>query len=274
VFLVATTAITSAAWAGPKHVSVTLKDGTELHGEVVERRADDHVTIKLATGEVRRIEWSELTQIESDEPTVAPTPAPPPPPAVTSSSSEGVHVIVVSNRENTRLESMTGVSEITGVGFVNGRAAPYSATATHWQRVCVAPCDKDVEPNREYRLSGDGQVTSSTFVIDGSQSNVTVHADMGSRGKRAGAVVLLVTGTLTLAASIALLTAGLIAGKSAEDEFRDCKLRSLDCYDNGPKYIPRDTMSVTAGILFGASLGFIIPGILLFTGSSTHVTLD
>ena len=40
--------------------TLTLTDGTTVTGEVIEFVAADHVTLKLPTGETRRVEWIEL----------------------------------------------------------------------------------------------------------------------------------------------------------------------------------------------------------------------
>ena len=41
-------------------ITVWLKDGSMVRGELVERVPNKHLTIKLATGEVRKIEWTEI----------------------------------------------------------------------------------------------------------------------------------------------------------------------------------------------------------------------
>ncbi len=61
--------------------TITLRDGTSLTGEVVEFVENDHVTLKLASGETRRVAWSELA-IPAHAPkidTAEPPPAPPTP---------------------------------------------------------------------------------------------------------------------------------------------------------------------------------------------------
>jgi hypothetical protein len=40
--------------------TVTLKNGDIYEGELVERVLDDHVTIRLATGEIRRFAWADI----------------------------------------------------------------------------------------------------------------------------------------------------------------------------------------------------------------------
>jgi hypothetical protein len=63
--------------------TVTLRDGTSLTGEVVEFVENDHVTLKLASGETRRIAWSDLAipahapKIETADPPPTPLPLAP-----------------------------------------------------------------------------------------------------------------------------------------------------------------------------------------------------
>jgi hypothetical protein len=74
----------SLARADDSRVHVVLVDGSEVVGELVEKVPGDHLTIQLATGEVRTIPWS---SIRSTSPVTAPTtsPPPPPPPAIDTS---------------------------------------------------------------------------------------------------------------------------------------------------------------------------------------------
>ncbi|MFO0574357.1 MAG: hypothetical protein U1A78_10175 [Polyangia bacterium] len=57
-----TTPTTSYANTGIERTVLT-KDSVTYHGEVVEYEVSDHVTLKLATGEVKRIGWAEAKRI-------------------------------------------------------------------------------------------------------------------------------------------------------------------------------------------------------------------
>ena len=57
-----TTPATSYANTGIERTVLT-KDSVTYHGEVVEYEVSDHVTLKLATGEVKRIGWAEAKRI-------------------------------------------------------------------------------------------------------------------------------------------------------------------------------------------------------------------
>src|SRR5262245_43414910 len=50
-------------------VTVTLVDGSIIRGELVEMIKGDHVTVRIATGEVRRIEWARVASVDADRAT-------------------------------------------------------------------------------------------------------------------------------------------------------------------------------------------------------------
>ena len=61
---------------------VTLSDGALYRGELIELVPNDHITIRLATGEVKRFEWATISDVSTPvvSPTLRfslPTPAPP-----------------------------------------------------------------------------------------------------------------------------------------------------------------------------------------------------
>jgi F0F1-type ATP synthase membrane subunit c/vacuolar-type H+-ATPase subunit K len=55
---------------GDDAMTVVTKSGAKYRGELVEEIPNDHVTIKLATGEVKRFAWSEIEHGESPGPLV------------------------------------------------------------------------------------------------------------------------------------------------------------------------------------------------------------
>ena len=60
---------------------VMLKDGTSISGALLEFTDGDHITIRLPTGETRRVEWSDIassSQLPGPTSILAPPPAPPP----------------------------------------------------------------------------------------------------------------------------------------------------------------------------------------------------
>lgn len=62
--------------------AVTLTDGSMYQGELVEKVPGDHLTLRLATGEIKRFDWPEIASISGDaiHPTWTGSEAAPPPP--------------------------------------------------------------------------------------------------------------------------------------------------------------------------------------------------
>jgi hypothetical protein len=89
----ATLVAPATARADDGRIHVVLVDGSEVQGELVEKVPGDHLTIQLATGEVRTIPWASIQSTNPVEPTPAPTtppPPPPPPPTVMGPSAFGL----------------------------------------------------------------------------------------------------------------------------------------------------------------------------------------
>src|SRR5678815_4389071 len=82
---------TAARAAEPERV--TLRDGSIVQGELVEKVPGDHITLKLATGEVRQIAWSD----------VAPEQASPPPVQTQRRAPNTTHVVLTSTKDETSL---------------------------------------------------------------------------------------------------------------------------------------------------------------------------
>lgn len=59
------------AFGDEAQVTVVTKGGAKYRGELVEEVPNDHVTIKLATGEVKRFAWGEVERGDSAGPLVA-----------------------------------------------------------------------------------------------------------------------------------------------------------------------------------------------------------
>src|SRR5580704_2020131 len=48
--------------------TVVTKDGAEYRGDLVESVPGDHLTLKLATGDVKRFAWADVTNVTHDPP--------------------------------------------------------------------------------------------------------------------------------------------------------------------------------------------------------------
>ena len=221
-----------------------LADGTVMQGELVEKVPNDHITIKLATGEVRTIRWSAL----------APQ-APSPPPVQPAQMQTQV---VAPQGPMTRVAidaDAPGVALMRVMGFGYVQYGSATGSFASYQTVCVAPCQADVDANATYQIAGDGVTPSSTFSMpappNGGPLHLRVHG--GSLGARVGGVWLLIGG-ITLA-----VTGGMFAGTFA----------ALSSNDT-------DTTGWIVGGLVTAGIGAVMTviGIPLVSGSGTSVVTD
>lgn len=197
-----------AAFAGGDDggaVTVWTKDGGMFRGEIVERVPNDHITIKLATGETKRIEWKDVERDSVGTPTLpaapaAPADAPEPRPTRKSSpeaSPQGVRVHLTGDA-GLRLIRQTGISDFGS--SAGGRAV--SGTVAHFEIVCYAPCDLVVPRGGDYHVVADGKRGSAAFVLDGESRSIDA---------RLGSSTGYVAGSWSLSLGLgSLLTAGLL----------------------------------------------------------------
>lgn len=154
---------------------VVLHDGSRFRGTLVELVPNDHVTIKLATGEVRRFAWGDVEKSEE-------VGAEPPPSGV---------FVTLDAPQGAVLQRRTGT--IASTGKMNGAAI--------WSDSCSAPCDTTVLPG-SYRVAGPHFRSSNEFDLPAS-GRVRVDAKLGSAsGSLAGAILSLFGGVLVVEAAV------------------------------------------------------------------------
>ena len=173
--------------------TVHLNDGSVYEGELVEKVPNDHVTIKLATGEVRRFDWSALA------PEHAAAPAPTTMPGVTG-------VVAQPPPLPPRPAKLRFTADAKGVllmrvDTVMNNTAVYPSTLETETPVCYAPCKADVDANARYYVRGAYVERSRSFSIPEGDSKLV--ARTGSSVTRAIGATSLTFGILsTIAGSI------------------------------------------------------------------------
>jgi len=124
----------SAALAQTPPDVLYLEGGGMVRGTIVENVPGDHVTIQLATGEVRTFASAQVVRVAMGEGT------PPPPPAaiiVAPPPDPGVSVHVTASSPDLILHRLTGTASVT-VWTNNGVG---SAAIDQFEPICGAPCD-------------------------------------------------------------------------------------------------------------------------------------
>lgn len=162
----------SSADEGEPEQLVWLKNGGFVRGALIELVPDDHVTVKLPTGELRRIAFSDVERTSSSmskptpeppasapstAPSVPPSAAPSAPPAPAPSKPAKADAAVI------KLFSKSRVVELQG--------RPRLDTSAPWRPLCTSPCDDRIQVKElEFRVAGEGITPSRTFVIEPSES--------------------------------------------------------------------------------------------------------
>lgn len=172
--------------------SVVLKNGAVYRGELVELVPKAHIVLKLATGEVKRFEWGDITPAEPAEHS-ATTPA-----GVTGAANAHVHI--ESTDSEATLEHEKGTATIS-----NG--AGYAAVVKLWEPVCRAPCDASFNREGYFSIRGRGINPSEEFRLP-STGLLTLRVNAGHRLARAFSIAGLIVGGLGLIPALALFPIG------------------------------------------------------------------
>ena len=240
-------ALSAAAHAQSSVERVTLADGTVMQGELVEKVPGDHITIKLATGEVRTIRWGALAPM----PVAPPTPVMQQPTMQAPQTGPSVHVVVDGDRPEVTLVRIMGMGMVqayTGYGTAYGAFEQSSP-------VCVAPCQADVDGNGMYRIAGAGVTPTGTFGLPASVPGQTVslHVHAGSLGARVGGLWLIVGGVAFAVAGGTLAAVAAATSNSLTNE---------------------GGLLATGLVLGGIGVVALVIGIVLVAGSGTSVVTD
>src|ERR1700722_2446765 len=148
-----------------RDVGVATRDGATFRGELVEKVPGDHVTIKLASGEVKRFAWADVADVAVQTPS---------PPAKDKDKDDDARPpqmrLVVDGEEGTVLERRQNASE----GWTLSIPPGYQRVET-WEASCVAPCTTVVDAASVYRVNGSGISTSRNFNLPQGESTLHLH---------------------------------------------------------------------------------------------------
>ncbi|AKU96024.1 hypothetical protein AKJ09_02688 [Labilithrix luteola] len=231
-------ALPLTAHAADGRVSVELKDGSSLRGEVVEKVPGKVLKVQLAGGEVRTIAWESIARIE--EPPAAKE-SQPSDSAAAAPVPNGVTIHLDADDPHATLQRRMGTSMFV-ISTARGTA---TGAGEAWEDVCVSPCDAQVPKNQTVRVAGDGVTPSANFVL---QRDAKLDAKTGSAGLRVGGI------WLTSLGLTAALTGGLLLALNR------------DGVDGEPMFSP----TLTYGLLGGGAL-VTGGGIAMIASSGTSV---
>lgn len=157
---------TVTAYADTERVELT--SGAVYEGELVEKVPSDHVTLKLATGEVRRFDWKDIATPASStpQPVVA---APPVSTAHVRVEADGTGPVLMRNPGyGATFASQDGATNAMSVVTSDSNPTP----------VCYAPCAADVDPRATYYITGAFISRSRSFPLPEGRS--VLHINPGS----------------------------------------------------------------------------------------------
>lgn len=210
---------------------VTLAaNGARYCGDLVEEIPNQHIVLRLATGEVKRFAWSEIVP-----PSAVPPPgyAPPPPgyapPPVPAPPVDGVRVTIESSNPHVELHSQIGETAVPMVSMVNRVAYSYTAIVPVWSPVCRAPCGDLVTRRANYIIKGEGIRPSMSFSLLNTPSEVTLRVKTGSSGAFIGGLMLTsLVGVLgTVGGATAIIMGEIFAGSSSTSRSTVTTLRGV-----------------------------------------------
>lgn len=202
--------------AADTSVTVWLKNGGVIQGELVELMPNSHITLTLATGEVRRIVWDDIDHDSlgaskpkpspaADDETIEDDAAHKPNPKSKAVSDyvppDVSKAAVITGADGYLLQRLEG----TFSGSGSGSGGHVHVSGEVWKTICVAPCNQALPPGM-YRVDGDGIPTSRSFTLGGNERvEVSPGSSVGFYGGR----------TLFLGGLFLAIIGGIIYGREA-----------------------------------------------------------
>ncbi len=132
----------------------------------------------------------------------------------------------------------------------------YSQTRPSWQNVCAVPCGRPVDPAALYRVAGRSLVPSDPFTLPRRSGEVTIDAQLGSRGRNIVGKAFTLAGLGATAAGALLYLAGSRVSPDAGG-------------DAAPP--PRLILQFYGAVLLVAGVAVSATGVPLWATSSTSV---
>lgn len=205
-------ASTASADDGAGTVSVFTKDGAEYRGELVERVPNDHVTIKEATGDVKRFAWADVAEVRAGEGDEKKDCA-----EKKDDEAKPPQVrLVVDGEPGVLLERRQTEAE----GW-NATIWPGYAYVETWEVACAAPCKTVVDAASTYRVNGGGVAASRNFSLPPGRDPLKLHLVARSALLHGTAIaVTFAGGILALAGAASLASSPAISDAAAAADVR------------------------------------------------------
>jgi len=227
---------------------VVTNDGSRFEGELVERVAGNHVTLKLATGEFRTVRAVDIRSEGRAESTVLPPPGVTPT-VVIDPTAQLVNFGNIPLAYHGPDEVQIHLTNTNNQGGTLLRESP-----SGWEVVCQMPCTTTVDPKLSYKLHN-----SDPFRFPAGSGSLDLVADIGSTRRNQGwGWGLILTGGTVGATMLPLILSGMFeSGWPTKDPSPSTQSAN-------------DTAAWVTGAVCGA---MIVTGIILLAvGPSTTLT--
>ncbi len=232
--------------------TVRTQDGSVYRGELIEKVVDDHITIKLGTGEIKRFEWAILS---APQPTSTPQPvATPKQPQAPS----GVPISFEADDERAKLQMLRGTGTVD-VDYVTPTGVTMWTSQKEidlYRDICgTGTCI--VDPAGHFRVGGHDLIATEHFTVN---PGATVHASMSTTARRSAGRTM----TIYFGAPLTVVGALLLAVAPLSSDVPACD----DCVRF------QSTLYLWSAIVGGVGLGLLIPGIVLWAGAHSNATVS
>ena len=157
-----------------------VRDGAVFRGVLVEKVPGQYVTVKLATGEFRRIVWDSVVRIDGDV-----------------AARSKTYVRFHANDDGAELEEF--------------------AASGDWVSLCRTPCEGWVTQGQALRVGGPKVQPSDPFQVPLGREQLRVDADAKARSKRIWGVVTAVGGGGLFLVGSSFLTVGAASNATVQD---------------------------------------------------------
>lgn len=250
--IVALAAVSTSRADEPPEQLVWLKNGGFMRGELIEMSPNDHVTIRLLTGEVRKIPWAEVDHTSSAKASPATSVSPIASAPVATSSAVSSAPVVAPPAPSGSVASVSLASDSARVLIIS-RGVPMTLqgrslnSSGAWRDVCAAPCDQPVHiGDQEFRVVGKKVTPTNPFKLQAGDGVARIEVKPGNPTAHWLGPTLLITGLSTAFIGFVGVGAG--------------KVGSFDGHDN---------VALAGGITAGVGGLTALASIpLLFMGSS------
>jgi hypothetical protein len=208
----------------PEQAVVVLRDGASLRGQVVEVIPGEQVTLRLAGGQVLRLDWSLLERI--GEPAAPPTPF--------------VEIDYRADDPNARLLRL-------------GERTDWRGTAiSEMEEVCRASCRRLLHRHEPLAVAGQGVVASRLFALPADAPSVRIRVETGSQTLRKTGWTLLGGGVAVAVVGAAVALVGVSSSPTMPAPITI----------SGQKvFLGQERQDMTGGLLSTTQTGLVIAGV-------------